>query len=41
MSIAERIRSNAAVHGVTWAARHARKNGINLSTVLFVLFGHY
>lgn len=41
MTIADKIRSNAEVHGVEWAAKHAAKQGVNISTVLYVLFGKY
>lgn len=41
MSQAEKIRSNAEVHGVAWAAAHAARNGVNISTVRYVLFGRY
>ena len=36
-----KIRSNAEVHGIEFAALEAKKAGINISTVLYVLFGHY
>ena len=35
------IRNNAAVHGVRFAALQARKKGINIDVVLYVLFGRY
>lgn len=41
MSIAEKIKSNADVHGVAWAAIWAARKGINISTVRRVLFGRY
>lgn len=41
MSIAERIKSNADVHGVEWAAQWAARKGINISTVRRALFGRY
>lgn len=41
MSIAEKIKSNAEVHGVAWAAAWAACNGINISTVRRALFGRY
>ena len=41
MSIAEQIRSNAEVHGIAWAAKHAKKKGINISVVLYSLFNKY
>lgn len=41
MSTAEKIRSNAEVHGVAWAAKWAARNGINISTVRRALFGRY
>lgn len=41
MSIAEKIRSNAEVHGIAWAAKHAAKTGVNISVVRFALFGRY
>jgi hypothetical protein len=41
MSMAEKIRSNAEVHGVAWAAKWAVKHGVNISTVRHVLFGRY
>lgn len=37
----ERIRSNAEVHGVAWAAAWAAKRGVNISTVRRALFGRY
>lgn len=36
-----KIRSNAEVHGVKFAAEVAARNGINIDTVLWVLFGKY
>ena len=36
-----KIRSNANVHGVEWAARNAAQRGVNIDTVMFVLFGRY
>lgn len=41
MSTAEKIKSNAEVHGVAWAASWAARNGINISTVRLVLLGRY
>lgn len=41
MSIAEKLRSNAEVHGVAWAAAWAAKRGINIDTVLWVLCRKY
>ena len=41
MSTAEKIKSNAEVHGVAWAASHAARHGVNISTLRFVLFGRY
>lgn len=41
MSIAEKLRSNAEVHGVAWAAKWAARKGINISIVRYVLFGRY
>ena len=41
MTMAERIRSNAEVHGVEWAAQWAKRRGVNISTVCFALFGRY
>lgn len=41
MTIAERIKSNADVHGVAWAAAWAARKGINISTVRKALFGRY
>ena len=41
MSMAERIKSNAEVHGVAWAAAWAARNGVNISTVRKALFGRY
>lgn len=41
MSTAEKIRSNAEVHGVAWAAAHAVRQGVNISTVRYALFGRY
>lgn len=36
-----KIQSNAKVHGIQFAATYAAKNGINLDTVLYALFGKY
>lgn len=41
MSMVERIKSNADVHGVAWAAEWAARNGVNISTVRRALFGRY
>lgn len=41
MSIAEKVRSNAEVHGVAWAAAWAARKGINISVVRRALFGRY
>lgn len=41
MSLSERIRSNAEVHGVAWAAQWAARRGVNISTVRMALFGRY
>lgn len=41
MTQAEKIRSNAEVHGVAWAAARAARDGVNISTVRYVLFGRY
>lgn len=41
MTQAEKIRSNASVHGIAWAAKHAKKQGVNISIVLFALFNRY
>lgn len=41
MTIADKLRSNAEVHGVAWAAKHAARHGVNISTIRFVLFGRY
>lgn len=41
MSMVERIKSNAEVHGVAWAAALAAKQGVNISTVRRALFGRY
>lgn len=41
MSMAEKIKSNAEVHGVAWAAAWAARKGINISTVRKALFGRY
>lgn len=41
MTMAEKIRSNAEVHGVVWAASWAARKGVSISTVRFVLFGRY
>jgi len=41
MTIAEKIKSNAGVHGVAWAAKRAARAGVNISTIRFVLFGRY
>lgn len=37
MTTADKIRSNASVHGVLWAAEHAHSHGINIDTVLLAL----
>ena len=36
-----KIRSNAEVHGIEWAAKQAATKGINIDTVMFALFGKY
>lgn len=41
MNTAEKIRSNVEAHGFLWALAHARKAGINDSTVSYALFGRY
>lgn len=41
MSTIEKIRSNAEVHGVAWAAKYARTHGVSISTVQYALFGRY
>lgn len=41
MTIAEKIKSNAEVHGVQWAAAWAASKRINISTVRKALFGKY
>lgn len=41
MSIADKLRSNAEVHGVSFAAQWAAKNRINISVVRYVLLGKY
>lgn len=41
MSTVEKIKSNAEVHGVKWAAEWAAKKRINVSVVRFALFGRY
>ena len=41
MTVAEKIMSNAEVHGVAWAAALAFRSGINISTVRRALFGRY
>ena len=41
MSTIEKIRSNAAVHGVAWAAKWACQRRINISTIRYALFGKY
>ena len=41
MNTAEKIRSNAEVHGVEFAAVVARRAGIPFDTFYFVLFGKY
>ena len=41
MSTIEKIKSNAEVHGVKWAAAHAARKGINISIVRLALFGRY
>ena len=41
MTQAEKIKSNAQTHGIQWAAKQARKQGVNISTIRFVLFGKY
>jgi len=41
MTVAEKIRNNAEVHGISWAAKKAAKQGVNISVVRFVLFGKY
>ena len=41
MSVAEKIRSNAEVHGIQYAASVARKQRIPFDTFYFVMFGKY
>lgn len=41
MTIAEKIKSNAEVHGIQWAAQWAAQHRINISTVRKALFGRY
>lgn len=41
MTVIEKIKSNAEVHGVAWAAQWAARRGINISTVRRALFGRY
>jgi hypothetical protein len=41
MSTAEKIRSNAQVHGVAWTAQWAARKNINISTVRRALFERY
>lgn len=41
MTINEKIKSNAEVHGVQWAAKWAARHGVNISTVRRALFGRY
>ena len=36
-----KIRNNAEVHGVKFAATVAAKAGVNIDTVMFALFGKY
>lgn len=35
------IRNTAATHGVSFAAKHYCKRGVNVSTIRFALFGKY
>ena len=37
MSMAERVRSNAEVHGSFWSASWAYQHGVNIDTVLMAL----
>ena len=41
MNTAEKIRSNAEVHGISWAAAWCKKQRIPFDTFYFVLFGKY
>lgn len=41
MTIADKLKSNAEVHGVAWAASWAARKGVNISIVRFVLLGRY
>lgn len=41
MTIAEKIKSNAEVHGVKWAVNWANTKKINPDTVFFALTGRY
>ena len=41
MSVADNIRNNAIMFGIQQAAKDAAKQGINISTVRYVLFGRY
>jgi hypothetical protein len=36
-----KIRNNAETFGVRFAAENAAKHGVNISIVLYVLFGRY
>ena len=40
-TVVEKIRSNAEVHGTEYAAKRARKDGINMDTVYYALFGKW
>lgn len=41
MTVAQIIRKNAITFGIQQAAKDAAKQGINISTIRFVLFGRY
>lgn len=41
MSLAEKIKSNVAVHGLQWTVNWANKKRINPDVVIFTLTGRY
>lgn len=41
MSVADKLRNNAITLGIQQTAKDAAKQGINISTVLYSLFGRY
>lgn len=40
-TVLEKIKQNAQVHGLAWAVKQAKKQGINFDTVYYCFFGKY